>query len=117
MKFHAFREISCLSRFRPLFWDKKKRAGRPRSLSPSPHRRLRLAVTSHPILVTRELAQAHGAAGVEFVGGDADFGAEAEFAAVGEAVGDVVENAGGVDRAQEAIGSGLICSDNGVGVM
>ena len=76
MKFHAFREISCLSRFRPLFWDKKKRAGRPRSLSPSPHRRRRLAVAADAVLVAGEFAQAHGAASVEFVGGDADFGAE-----------------------------------------
>ena len=68
-------------------------------------------------MVAGEFAQAHGAAGVEFVGGDADLGAEAEFAAVGEAVGDIVENAGGVDRAQEAFGGGLVFGDDGVGVM
>jgi hypothetical protein len=38
---------------------------------------------------------------VEFVGGNADFRAEAELAAVGEAGGDVVEDAGGIDGAEE----------------
>ena len=54
-------------------------AGRRAPLSPSPHRRLGLAVAPYPILVTRKLAQAHGAAGVEFVGGNADLGPAAEF--------------------------------------
>jgi hypothetical protein len=70
VKFRAFRG------FKFCFLDKKKRAGRPRSLSPSPHRLLRLAVAVDAVLVAGEFAQAHGAAGVEFVGGDADFGAE-----------------------------------------
>ena len=43
-----------------------------------------LAVAAHDPLVGAQLAQPHGAAGVEFAGGDADFRAEAEFAAVGE---------------------------------
>jgi hypothetical protein len=59
------------------------------------------AVAADAVLVAGEFAQAHRAAGVEFVGGDADLGAEAELAAVGEAVGDVVEDAGGIDLAQE----------------
>ncbi len=37
------------------------------------------------ILATGELLKTHGASCVHFLGGDADFGAEAEFAAVGEA--------------------------------
>ena len=43
------------------------------------HHRLRLAFASDPILVTRELAQAHGAAGAELVGGGAELGPAAEF--------------------------------------
>jgi hypothetical protein len=43
---------------------------------PSPHRRLRLAVAVDAVLVAGEFAQAHGGAGVEFIGGDADLGAE-----------------------------------------
>jgi hypothetical protein len=42
-------------------------------------------------LVAGEFAETHGAAGVELVGGDADLGAEAELATVGEAGGDVVK--------------------------
>jgi hypothetical protein len=43
------------------------------------HHRLRLAFASDPISATRELAQAHGAAGAELVGGGAELGPTAEF--------------------------------------
>ena len=54
---------------------------------------------------------------MELVGGDADLGAEAELAAVGEAVGDVVEDAGGIDRAEETLRGGFVGGDDGVGVV
>ena len=44
-----------------------------------------LAGAGDDVFVGGEFFEAHGAAGVEFVGRDADFGAHAEFAAVGEA--------------------------------
>jgi hypothetical protein len=52
---------------------------------------LRLPLAADAVLVAGEFAQSHRAAGVEFVGGDADLRAEAELAAVGEAGGNVVE--------------------------
>ena len=64
----------------------------------------RLAGSPHPGLITGEFPQAHLAAGVEFVGRDADLGAEAELTAVSEAGGDVVEDACGVDAAEEELG-------------
>jgi hypothetical protein len=67
------------------------RAVASKAASPPPRSRLGLPVSPDAVLVARQLAQAHGAAGVELVGGDADLGAEAELAAVGEAGGDVVE--------------------------
>ncbi len=54
---------------------------------------------------------------MEFVSGDADLRAEAELAAVGEAVGDVVEDAGGIDFAEETFRGGLVGGDDGVGVV
>src|SRR3546814_14666233 len=50
-----------------------------------------------------ELAQAHGAAGVELLGRYADLGAEAELLAVDEAGGGVHDDGGGVDLAGEAL--------------
>lgn len=78
---------------------------------------LHLPATPRPVLITRQLPQAHRSPRVEFVGGDADFGAESEFAAVGEAGGDVVEDAGGIDAAEELFGGCVIGGDDDVGVM
>jgi len=54
--------------------------------------------------------------GVDFVSGDADFGAEAEFSAVGEAGGGVVEGAGGVDLELEFGGVCFVGGDDAVAV-
>ncbi len=54
---------------------------------------------------------------MEFVGGDADLGAEAVFATVGEAGGGVDEDAGGVDFGGEFFGGGEVGGDDGVGVL
>ncbi len=54
---------------------------------------------------------------MELVGGDADLGAEAEFAAVGEAGGDVVHDAGGIDGVEEFFRLGIVGGDDAVGVV
>ena len=56
-----------------------------------------LAVAVDDELEGGELPQAHGAPGVELLGGDADLGAEAELLAVDEPGGGVHEHGGGVD--------------------
>ena len=43
-----------------------------------------LSGAMNTVFETRQLLRANRAAGVEFAGGDADFGAEAEFTAIGE---------------------------------
>ena len=48
-----------------------------------------LTVAADDVLVAAQLAEAHGAAGVELLGGDAHLAAEAELAAIGEAGGAV----------------------------
>ena len=68
-------------------------------------------------MVAGEFAEAHGAAGVELVGGDADLGAEAELATVGEAGGDIVKHAGGIHGAEEMLGHGVIRCDDAIGVV
>ena len=65
-----------------------------------------LARATHHILVTGELFDAHRAARMEFIGGNADFRAHAEFAAVGELGRGVMQNDGAVDAAEEALGRG-----------
>jgi len=57
-----------------------RRDARHRQVSPAD-----LAVAAEEVFAGGQFFEGHGAAGVEFVGGDADFRAEAEFAAVGEA--------------------------------
>ena len=68
------------------------------------------------VLVGTELVQAHGAAGVEAVGGDADFGTEAEFEAVGKAGTGVVEDGGGIDSGKELLGGVGVFGHDGIGV-
>jgi len=56
-----------------------------------------LTVSPDDVLVRRQLLQAHGASGVELLGGDAHLAAQAELAAVGEAGGAVQVDCGAVD--------------------
>jgi hypothetical protein len=69
------------------------------------------------VLVDHQAVQAHGPAGVDLVGADADLGAEAVAHAVGHAGGGVPEDAGRVDGGHEALGQrGGRCEDR-VGVV
>ena len=61
--------------------------------------------------------QTDGAADVDFVGGDADFRAEAVLEAVGETGGGIDHDAGAVDRAQEGAGVSVGFGDDAVGVV
>ena len=65
-----------------------------------------LAVAAEEVFVSGEFLEGHGAAGVEFVGGDADFRAEAEFAAVGESGAGVPIDGGAVHLGEEVRGGG-----------
>jgi len=76
-----------------------------------------LAVAFDQEFVGAELTEAHGAAGVEAVGADADFGAVAKFKAIGEARAGVPVNGGAVDGREEAAGGGFVGGDDGVAVV
>ena len=76
-----------------------------------------LAGAVDDVFVGGELLCAYRAAGVETASGNADFSAEAEFAAVGELCGGVVHYDGGIDAAKEVFSGGDVGSDNGVGVV
>ncbi len=67
-----------------------------------------LPVTAYAILERGELLDADGPARMHAPGGDADLGAEAELAAVGELRRGIVQNDGGIDLAQEALRRRLI---------
>ena len=66
--------------------------------------RPRLAGAAHDVLEGGELLDADGAAGVQAAGGDADLGAHAELAAVGELGRGVVQHDGAVEAGEEALG-------------
>lgn len=66
--------------------------------------------------ISGELFEPHGAAGVEFLGGNADFCAQAKFAAVGEGRGGVGVNGRGVDKFHEVVNFSLILGNNGLAV-
>ena len=63
-----------------------------------------LAVAAQQPAVGQQALDADGAARVQLVGADADLGAQAVAVAVGEAGAGVVEDAGGVDLGEEALG-------------
>ena len=69
------------------------------------------------VFVGRQFLEAHGAAGVEFVGGDADLRAEAEFAAIGEARAGIPIDRRAVHLGEEALGGRLVRGDDAVAVM
>ncbi len=76
-----------------------------------------LAGAGDLVFVGAEFFEAHGAAGVDLVGGDADFRAEAELVSVGEAGGGVPVNGGGVAVGEEVAGDGFVAGADGVGVV
>ena len=76
-----------------------------------------MAGPAHDILEGRELFDADGPARMEPAGRDADLGAEAEFAAVGELRRSVVQHDGAVDAGEEALGGAVAFGDDAVGVL
>src|SRR5262249_2396041 len=75
-----------------------------------------LTVSSNNILVTTQLLQSAGSAGVNFVGTDADFRAQAQFEAVVEARAGIDEDGGRINSCGEAPRRRLVCRDNRFGV-
>ena len=75
-----------------------------------------LSVSPYDILIRGQLFQPHGAAGVEFLGGDAHFAAEAELAAVGEAGGAVQVDGGAVHAPGKGVQHGGVAGDHGIAV-
>ena len=67
-------------------------------------------------LVRQEARDADRAPRVDAAGRDAEFGAEAEAEAVGEARGRVVEDVRRVDEAQERVGDGRVLGDDALRV-
>ena len=61
--------------------------------------------------------QAHGAAHMNLVGGDANFRAQAVFKAIGKARGGIDHHACAVHRAQKLVRAGVVFRDDGVGVV
>ena len=74
-------------------------------------------IASDTVLIGRELAQGHGAASVDFIGGDADFCAEAELFSIGQTAGNVVKNAGAIDVGEKCLRGSDIGGDDAIGVM
>src|SRR4051794_34573559 len=68
-------------------------------------------------LVGGQVVGAHRPAGVEFVGADADLGAQAVLAAVGEAGAGVDDDRGAVDAGGEALDGAGVGAEDRVGVM
>ena len=75
-----------------------------------------VAIARHHVLRRGHLRQAHRPAGVQLLGGDADLGAEAELAAVGEPGRRVDHDRGGVDRGDEPPRGRLRVGDDRLGV-
>src|SRR5258705_12762053 len=79
--------------------------------------RPRLPGALHAILEARQLLGRDRAAGMEFPGGDADLGAEAELAAIGELRRCVMQHDRGIDLVEEFFRGGGILGHDRVGVM
>src|SRR6202051_1143984 len=79
--------------------------------------RPRLSAAADAVLETGELFDADRTAGVQPAGGDADFGAEAELAAVGDLRRGVVQRDRRIPFGQEFFRRGFVRGDDRVGVM
>ena len=75
-----------------------------------------LSRSVYDIFNRRQRQQSHWASGVEFLGADSDFGAVAEFEAVGEAGGGVDVDYSCIDFVQEFLGVGVVVGDDCFGV-
>ena len=71
----------------------------------------------HAIFERAELFDADRPARVHAARRDADLGAEAEFAAIGELGRGIVQHDRGIDLFQEALGRGGVLGDDAIGVM
>ena len=89
------------------------RGGNPCSPVLWPH----LPVPAHPILERAELLDPHWPARVHAPGGDADLGAETEFAPIRELGRGVVQDDRRIDLLQEPLRRGLVLGHDAVGVM
>ena len=67
-------------------------------------------------LVGGQFFEAHGTAGANFVGADADFGAHTEFATIGESGGGIPVNGGGIDFSEEQVCGVGVAGDDAIGV-
>ena len=76
-----------------------------------------LAGAIDEVFVTAKFCQAHGAAGVELVGADADLGSESKLAAVIEAGAGIVHDHGAFDLMLETLSRSAVGGDDAVGVM
>src|SRR5216684_9427034 len=74
-----------------------------------------LAVAVTDPLVSRQFLQPHRTAPADLVGADADFGAHAKFAAVGEASGGIPINGGGIDFVEELFCARRVLCDDEIG--
>src|SRR5437762_4445173 len=72
---------------------------------------------AHAIFEAGELLDADRATGVQLAGGDADLGAEAELAAIGELGRGVVQHDRRIDLVEEFLCRGLVLGDDRVGVV
>src|SRR5476651_1904953 len=79
--------------------------------------RPRLPGAVDAVFETGQLFGADRAAGVEFAGGDADFRAEAEFAAVGELGRRVMQHDRRIDLVEELAGGACIFRHDRISVM
>ena len=73
-----------------------------------------LAGTEEFPFVDQETFEANRTAGVDFVGADADFGAEVVAEAVTEARAAIPEHIGGIDQCHETLRFGLVGGDDRV---
>src|SRR5262245_50667703 len=105
--------------------DSHPYTGAPPASTPSPFLRKRrmprlpradLPTPSHDVLVRGELLHADGPARMEPVGGNADLCPHAEFAAVRELRGGVVQHDGAIYRVEEFLRGGGVRRDDAVGV-
>lgn len=75
-----------------------------------------MAVAADDVFVAGDFAESAGAAGVEAVGADSDFGTESEFATVVEAGAGIDDDSGGIDEEFEFSGGFEAAGDDCVSV-
>ena len=75
-----------------------------------------LAGSEHFPFVYQQAFEAYGAAGVDFVCADSDFGAEVVAETVAESSAAVNKDVSRIDEGHEPLGFALVGGDDGVGV-